>query len=165
MRQQPHQPTEPYKMTDPVINGKPVYGRGEVPEGMLTLKQLGKLHRKYAPGQEPAAWLRLVNRPYHQPAITTLTALYDVADSAEKRANSPAQLAVLRAARDQLRICDSCGQTTKHQLLPEPICCACAAEFEDTEVLRSRSARRFSCLDRRTAECCPEFSFPEEMRR
>lgn len=28
--------------------------------GLLTLKQLDRLHRKYAPGQEPAAWLRYI---------------------------------------------------------------------------------------------------------
>src|SRR5262249_50075746 len=106
-------------------------------------------------------WLRIVNRPYHLPAITTLTALYALADSISKRASSPAQLAVLKAARDQLRICDYCGQKTTQQLLPEQICCECAANLRDAEVLRSRRARRFSCLDRRSALCCPRFQFPD----
>lgn len=164
MRQRAHRPIEPYNMADPVINGKPVYKPGEVPEGLLTLKQLDKLPqpRKYAPDQEPAAWLRIVNHPYHQPAITTLTALYSIVDSIPKRTSSPAQLAVLKAARDQLRVCDYCGQKTQQQLLPEQICCECAAKFGDAEVLRSRSYRRYSCLDRRDAVCCPRFRFPKD---
>jgi hypothetical protein len=153
-------------MTDPVINRKSVYGPGEVPEGLLTFKQLEKLEppRKYAPDQEPAAWLRIVNHPYHRLAITTLTALYRLADSIPKRANSPAQQAVLKAMHDQHRICDYCGQKTIQYLLPEQICCECAAEFGDAELLRNRSARRFSCSDRRSALCCPRFRFPKDWK-
>jgi hypothetical protein len=166
MRQPRHQPTEPYDIADPVINGKRVYGPGEVPEGLLTFRQLEKLQppRKYAPDQKPAAWLRIVNRPRHQPAITSLTALYTLADSIYKRANSPAQLAVQKAMHDQHRICDYCGQKTMQHLLPEQICCECAAEFRYTEILRSRSARRDSCLDRRSALCCPRFRFPQDYK-
>ena len=56
MPQRAHRPTEPYNLTDPVINRKRVYGPGEVPEGLLTFKQLEKLQppRKYAPDQKSA---------------------------------------------------------------------------------------------------------------
>jgi hypothetical protein len=162
VRQRPHRPTGPYNVTDSVINGKPVYGKGEVPEGLLTFKQLDQRGRKYAPGQENVAWLRLVNRPYHQPATPTHTALYDLTASISKRGNSPAQQAGHKAMHSQHRICDYCGQKTIQHLLPEQICCECAAEFGDTELLRRRKARRPFCLDRHSALCCPLFRFPED---
>lgn len=129
-------------MTDPVIDRKPAYLAGEVPDGLLTLKQLHELHRNYAPDQEPAAWLKVVRRLRGKTPFW-IAPLYALADSVPQRPTSPAQRAVLAAARDQLEICDYCGRKTNRPLQPQ-ICCKCAEEFGDTEVLRRRT-RRFSC--------------------
>jgi hypothetical protein len=104
----------------PVIDGKPVYESGTVPEGLRTLKQLDEEGSKYAPDQKPAAWLRyilggsaprLVSLRRGQSRPLAIAPLYNLADSLPKRSCSPKQLSVLEAARDQRRICDHCGAT------------------------------------------------------
>jgi len=144
MRQRAHRPAPPYCVSDAVINCRPVYEAGAVPEGLLTLKQLDKQGRKYAPEQEPAAWLRyilggtaprLVSLRQGQARPRAIAPLYDRADSLPKRSCSPEQLAVLRAARDQRKICDHCGETAERPLQPVQMCEDCAARLEVDKAL------------------------------
>jgi hypothetical protein len=135
MRQRAHRPTPPYCASDQFINGRPVYEAGAVPDGLLTLKQLDRQHRKYAPEQEPAAWLRYIlggTAPRLRPLRRgdarprAIAPLYARADSLPKRSCSPKQLAVLKAARDQRRICDHCGEPGERALQPGEMCDDCA---------------------------------------
>lgn len=139
MRQRAHRPARPYLVSDTVIDGKPVYDAGTVPDGLLTLTQLDNRRHRYGPGQEPAAWLRyikggtaprLVSLRRGQTRPREIAPLYDLAESVPKRACSPRQLAVLAAARDQRKVCDYCGQTAQQPLRPEQMCDDCAARLE-----------------------------------
>lgn len=139
MRQRAHHPVSEYGEDTHVIDGKPVYEPGAVPEGLLTLKQLDKERLKYGPDQEPAAWLRYIpggtlparDRP------SRVAPLYARADSVAKRPCSPAQLAVLEAARDQQLVCDECGRAGERRLQPGQRCPTCALKLD----IRARIAQ------------------------
>lgn len=160
MRQLAHTPTGSYRIDDAVIDGKPVYERGEVPEGLLTLKQLDKQKRKYGPDQRPAAWLRYIRGGPPRPDTgrgktrpRAIAPLYDSYASPDKRPCSPAQDAVLKAARHQRRLCDECGKDTGKVLQPGEICPDCSlkrtvakalAEDGNTAKIRRSLARDLS---------------------
>lgn len=134
MRQRAHRPAPPYRAGDSVINGKPAYEAGAVPDDLLTLKQLEKLKRRYGPGQEPAAWLRYslggapsTSSPSRDGSARPLAVapLYSITETVPKRLCSPSQLAVLEAARGLRRVCDYCGRVAERNLKPGEPCSNC----------------------------------------
>ena len=146
MRPRAHRPALPYKVSDLVIGGKPVYEKWTFQNGLLTLHQLDELKRKYGPTQEPAAWLRYNTRwtargRKYWP-VRAIAPLYALEDSVPKRPCSPKQLAVLEAARKQRCICDYCGQTVARLLRPEQMCPQCAKRFYGYKAQRSHKASK-----------------------
>ncbi|SEF16373.1 Exonuclease [Streptomyces sp. 2112.2] len=112
--------------------GVPVYRAGEAPPDLYTKTQLAPHRRKLAPGQQPAAYVRLT-MPYRG---TVPIALYTLADAEPMPPLSPRQEAAKRARRT----CLLCGTVASAPLphrrgawLPRsgPVCRPCDEAHHD----------------------------------
>lgn len=111
-RDRVHRPIENHRRGSVLIDGLPAYMKGKVPDGLATQNQLDRRGLRRGVGQRPAGWLWYRSGPggYRGgPHTWTLTALYVLAETRQKRPCSPKQLEVLKNARAQQSICDSCG--------------------------------------------------------